>query len=163
MNDDLFASGSCMDNWRPTFNEMFDLCRPDAVNVIANSDIYFTELPHTPPPGEVWALSRWDVDADGNATLWDHADSADAWIFNGLPPKIDMPWTMGLPGVDNRLAWELDNAGMRVRNPCKTIKAYHLHNSQWRSYLQDPTGVARGGNKLFRVPPPYKLVTPEHL
>ena len=148
---------------RPTFNDLFKLCRPDAVNVIANSDIYFTELPHTPPPGEVWALSRWDVDNDGNATLWDHADSADAWIFNGLPPKIDMPWTMGLPGVDNRLAWELDNAGMRVRNPCKTIKAYHLHNSQWRSYLQDPTGVARGGNKLFRVPPPYKLVTPEHL
>lgn len=147
---------------RPTFNEMFDLCRPDAVNVIANSDIYFTDIPHTPPPGEVWALSRWDVDAEGNATLWDHADSQDAWIINGKPEGVDAPFTMGVPGVDNCLVHLFREAGYVVRNPSKTIKAYHLHLSQYRSYL-DGNGQGRGGAKLYRLPPPYAFAMPEHL
>lgn len=147
---------------RPTFNDLFDLCKADAVNVIANSDIYFTELPHTPPPGEVWALSRWDVDADGNATLWDHADSQDAWIINGKPVGVDAPFTMGVPGCDNVLVHLFREAGYVVRNPSKTIKAYHLHLSQYRSYLEN-NGQGRGGAKLYRLPPPYAFAKPEGL
>lgn len=162
LNDGVFDEVTAPKG-RPTFNELFALCKSDAINVIANSDIYFTELPPHPVCGEAWALSRWDVDAEGRVKLWDHADSQDAWVFHGKPTGIDAPFPMGVPGVDNHLAWLIDQAGYVVRNPSRTIRAYHLHNVQWRSYLHDPEGQARGGKKIERIPPPYKLVKPTTL
>lgn len=163
MNDMVFGPDVIAPTGRPTFNDLFDLCDPDAINVIANSDIYFTELPPHPKPWEAWALSRWDVDADGNVKLWDHADSQDVWIFHGKPIGIDAPFTMGVPGVDNALAWIIEHSGYNLRNPSRTVKAFHIHNVQWRSYLAEPGGMARGGQKQQRIPPPYKLVKPTAL
>ncbi len=152
---------------RPTFNELFALCKPDAVNVIANSDIYFdqdsVDLLHNLGSKECFALSRWDEEEFGRYRLWDHADSQDAWCFRGIPQGIDAPFTMGIPGCDNNIAWLIDQAGYVVRNPSRTIRAYHLHNVEWRSYLADPEGKARGGQKMERIPPPYKLVKPTTL
>lgn len=152
---------------RPTFNELFDLCDTEAINVIANSDIYMQpearEKLRAIAPGECWALSRWDVDASGRVSLWDHADSQDVWVFNGKPTGIDAPFTMGVPGCDNALAFLIDQAGYRIINPSRSIRAYHLHNVQWRSYLAEPGGMARGGQKMERIPPPYKLVKPTFL
>ena len=154
---------------RPTFNELFALCKPDAVNVIANSDIYFDAssaamiLARTDWGRITYALSRWDVDEHGSAVLWNHADSQDAWIFGGVPSGIDAPFPMGIPGCDNRLAWLIEQAGYTVLNPSLSIHAYHLHNVKWRSYLADPEGKARGGQKVERIPPPYKLVKPTTL
>ena len=152
---------------RATFNEMFALCRPDAVNVIANSDIYFErtslDLMDEICGNECFALSRWEPIKLGGHMLWDHPDSQDAWCFRGIPLGIDAPFTMGIPGCDNKLAWLIERAGYVVRNPSRTIRAYHLHNVQWRSYLADPEGQARGGKKMERIPPPYKLVKPTTL
>jgi hypothetical protein len=50
-----------------------------------------------------------------------------------------------------------------VLNPSLSIRAYHLHNVQWRSYLSDPESKARWGKKIERIPPPYHLVKPTHL
>jgi len=161
---DLFTAKTHPEG-RPTFTELFSMCLPGMVNVIANSDIYFDGTIHfaKPTAGHCYALSRWDVNADGSIALWDHADSADVWVFFGQPPKVEIPWTMGIPGIDNRLAWELQNAGMVVTNPSRTIKTYHIHNIAYRSYLVDENGQGRGGDKIIRVPPPYAHVKPVHL
>ena len=149
---------------RPTFTEMFRMCKPDMINVIANSDIYFDDTIREPiGANEVRALSRWDIQADGSAKLWDHQDSQDAWIVYGGPHEVDAPFTMGTPGCDNKLLWILREAGWRVTNPSKTIKAYHLHLVDFRSYLSGESGKARGGAKLYRLPPPYAFCKPHEL
>lgn len=142
----------------PTFNELLSACKPDRFNVIANSDIYFEELPKEGPRiGECWALSRWNVLPDGEPVLWNMRDSQDVWVLNGLPPEIDADFNPGTPGCDNRLCWLLGQH-LKVRNPSKTVKAYHLHLSEYRSY-----GEGRGMPKMYRLPPPYAFATPEEL
>lgn len=153
---------------RPAFTELFAMCKPDRVNFIANSDIFFDAFgiraaADSISHGTMYALSRHDVDAQGNATLWDHADSQDAWIVMGGPHKVDAPFTMGVAGCDNALVHILRTAGFTVLNPSRTIAAYHLHNVQWRSYLVNPGGTARGGDKIERIPPPYGFAKPTHL
>ena len=148
---------------RRTFSELFRMCKPDRVNVVANSDIYLERLAHTPPVGTVWALSRYDVDPTGAEVLWDHADSQDTWIVYGGPHEVDCPFPMGIPGVDNRLIHALQGAGFTVTNPSKTIRTYHLHLSSYRSYLDGGTGQGRGGVKIERVPPPYGYAKPTEL
>lgn len=148
---------------RPTFTELFAVCKSGRINVIANSDIYFERLAHYPPPGEVWALSRYDIDPTGTPVLWNHPDSADTWVVNGTLRPMDIPWPMGIPGIDNRIAHELQTAGYTVKNPSKTVRTYHLHLSHYRSYLEGGNGQGRGGRKLQRVPPPYAMVKPTEL
>jgi hypothetical protein len=141
---------------QPSFNALLSLCLPDAVNVIANSDIYFERSAvayfRGIDPGEVWALSRWDI-TDQGPLLWDHADSQDVWVIHGTPRDIDAPFRIGTPGCDNRLAYLLVDAGYDVRNPSYTVQTYHLHRHPHRSYLVD-------GRKVERVPGPYHLVRP---
>ena len=162
---------------RLTFAELFRLCKPGMLNVIANADIYFE-------PHEVdliryaftragvgryerdtlaLALSRWDVDPTGVPMLWSHHDSQDTWIVYGGPHEVDAPYTMGVPGCDNALIHALQQAGFTVSNPSKSIRTYHLHLSNYRSYLDNGNGQGRGGAKLYRVPPPYAFVQPTEL
>jgi len=160
---------------RPTFTELFAMCLPGMVNVIANSDIYFDGTIHfaKPTAAHCYALSRWDVNADGGIALWDHLDSQDVWVFWGQPPVMDLTYTNakgqnkdiapGIAGCDNKLVHLLQQAGMIVTNPSKTIKAFHLHNVQWRSYLVNPDGTARGGDKIERIPAPYGFAKPTTL
>ncbi len=161
---------------RPTFAELFALCKPGAINVICNSDIYFDSsiaICERIAPGQCFALSRWDVKPDGSAELWDHADSQDAWVFDGKPEGINTRYnrpdgitadiSLGVPGCDNAIAHRIKQAGYELLNPSRTIKAFHLHNVQWRSYLHDPKGRARGGNKIERIPPQNNLGKPAEL
>lgn len=154
---------------RPTFRTLFSLCRPGMFNVIANSDIYFRRKNiallniYERLDNEVMALSRWDVDREGRVSLWDHRDSQDAWIIYGQAKSIEADFPMGVAGCDNRLARVLQDAGYTVTNPSKTIRAYHLHNVAYRSYLVDPSGKARGGDKIERVPGPYAFIQPTTL
>lgn len=148
---------------RPTFSELFAQCKPGVVNIIANADIYFERLAHYPEPGQVWALSRWDVDPTGMAMLWNHLDSQDAWIVSGGPHSVDASFTMGIPGCDNALIHALRMEGFVVTNPSKTIRAYHLHLSHYRSYLDGGQGQGRGGVKIERVPAPYGFAYPIEL
>lgn len=160
---------------RPTFSALFAMCKPNAINILANSDLYFDEdgietLKQYFSYGitgsisaVAFALSRWDVGVDGSAILWDHPDSQDCFIVFGGPHVVDCPIPMGVAGVDNRLVHCLRQAGFTVTNPSKAIKAFHLHNVQWRSYLADPEGRARGGDKPERVPPPYAFCKPTAL
>ena len=138
-------------------SELFALCKHDHINVIANSDIYFDEtleLAQGILPRQVYALSRWDK--EGIALVPYHKkDSQDAWIVLGEVPHLSAPFQMGVPGVDNALVHSLRMYGMTVTNPCKSIRAIHVHESAYRTY-----GEGRGKPKPYRYAPPYGFVEP---
>jgi hypothetical protein len=136
---------------RPTFSDFFSLANeradPDDVVIIANTDIYFDatlQYAFTMDPVQAFALSRTDN------LSW---DSQDGWIFKGPVKRMDANFCLGVPGTDNRIAWEMRNAGYQVSNPALTIKATHLHASQIRHYDENTEKVRR----------PYLLVTPVRL
>jgi hypothetical protein len=58
---------------------------------------------------------------------------------------------MGIAGCDNRLAYELQEAGFQVYNPSKTIQTFHLHDIPIRTFVE---------NVIERIPPPYLLLPP---
>lgn len=122
----------------------------DDINIIANSDIYFEsdiKIVEKMTANQCFALSRWDIDQNGNAQHYDHSDSQDAWIFRGkIKQGLNGEFNLGVPGCDNRIAYEINRAGYLISNPSKTVKSYHVHQSDIRNY---------GGNK---VPPPYMNV-----
>jgi len=141
---------------RLTFNQMFQMTLeyPDRINIIANSDIFFDETileVRYLRQNECLALSRWDYN-NGGAVLFNRKDSQDAWVFNGAVKHNIGHYHLGIPGCDNKIVWELKQAGYIVSNPSKTIHAIHLHNTQYRTY-----------NKLTpKVPEPYHFIFPHH-
>jgi len=121
--------------------------------IIANADIYFDDtlarLDTVDLTGRLLCLTRWDVRPDGSAAFCGRGDSQDAWVFEA--PLRDFPcdFPLGVPGCDNRLAWEAECAGLAVSNPSRSVHAYHLHTSQVRRY----TDAQRLAGPLKYVPP----------
>jgi hypothetical protein len=106
--------------------------------VVANADIYFDEtlgrLRDYDLGGRLLCLSRWNVEADGSAWCFEFAASQDAWIFEAPLPSLSCAFHLGVPGCDNRLAWEAMQAGLEVTNPARSIHAFHLHLSGVHRY-----------------------------
>ena len=76
--------------------------------------------------------------------------SQDCWIFKGhiSIDNIDLvDFNFGIPGCDNRLAYELDRNGYKILNPCKDIIIYHYHT------VRGPSLESK------RIPQPYKMLT----
>lgn len=123
----------------------------DDVNIIANSDIFFDEtieLAKKIKPFEMWCLTRWDY-ANGKANFLNRADSQDVWIVRGKVKKVKAGFNLGVPGCDNRIAYNFKQAGYIVRNPSLSIRAIHYHLTNFRTYRDKD-----------RLPEPYLLVTP---
>jgi hypothetical protein len=119
---------------RVTFRFLFDYANENLKGwtvVAANADIFFDEtlgrLNGYDLTGKLLCLSRWDVQADGSTALFEHPSSQDAWIFQAPVPEIACDFHLGLPGCDNRLAWEAEHAGLQLFNPARTVRANHLH------------------------------------
>lgn len=133
---------------RPTFEHLFAEGR-EGINIIANSDIIFDDSilhAETLKSDECYALSRYEEDG----TLNDfNGYSQDAWIFNGQPKGIEANFTTAIKGCDNRLAYEIQKAGYKITNPCKTIKIHHCHESGVRNYGKE------------KIPRPYLQLLPE--
>lgn len=139
---------------RLTFKQMFELTQeyPNHINIIANSDIYFDETilaVRWMQPKDCYALSRWDY-FNGTAKLFNRKDSQDVWVFNGSVSPTIGDYYLGIPGCDNKIAWELKQLGFHVTNPSKSIHSIHLHNTQYRTYNQ----------QTKRVPEPYHFIHP---
>lgn len=140
---------------RLTFNDLFKLTEnyPNDINIIANSDIYFDETileARFLKPNECYALSRWDY-VNGGAILFNRKDSQDVWIFNGSVTKDIGHYNLGVPGCDNKIAYELMTNGYSVSNPSKTIHSIHLHNTNYRTY-----------NPKDRLFEPFHFIFPHH-
>lgn len=130
---------------RPTYQTLIDwansVSEADDIVVIANSDIHFDDTlrwPHlTNMASTMIALSRWDVPVQGKERLFAYEHSQDTWIFRGNITLTGLDYFMGLPGCDNRIAFDAHKAGYRVVNTAKDIITYHHHLSNHRSYTQD--------------------------
>jgi hypothetical protein len=147
---------------RPTFKDFFDFMGKgmfaDSINIVANTDIFFMNMQEIDANAYrltdgCFALTRYDFKKYCPTELFDRVDSQDTWVFlgNKLMPNIkNVDFCMGIGGCDNRLAHELKDAGYEVLNPSRSIKTFHLHNVNIRTFNQnDP-----------RVPPPYLLLPP---
>lgn len=148
---------------RPTYQTLFNIANRCAAQykIICNGDIYFKEqdvmnIQANLKKHEVYALSRWDVHPSG-VRHWNHWDSQDAWIFNGEIRKGSYEYELGVAACDNKITYALECSGYKVLNPSKSIRSFHLHITGARTYTDDK-GVA-----LFRLPPPYTLVTPTYI
>lgn len=138
---------------RPTYNDFFELTKkyPQDVNVIANSDIFFDhtismakQLSYT----KCYALSRWDLTKDKTIEHHKRLDSQDVWIFRGTSKCFSGDFFLGLPGCDNRIAYELKKHYI-VTNPSISIRPIHYHLTQIHNYTAAHT-----------VPQPYAMVEP---
>jgi len=121
----------------------------DDVNIIANLDIYFDEsviLCESINDKNVYALSRWD-DLGNRLVHFNREDSQDAWIFRGIPENVPGDFYLGVPGCDNKIAFQFKDAGYSVYNPSLDIKAIHVHRSRKRNYSRKDS-----------VSPPYLVV-----
>lgn len=134
---------------RWTFNDLFTLAAERLAGrlcVIANSDISFDKsllsLAELLVPNMLVALTRWDDDAapsmEGriDPLTWRfYSQSQDAWIFlGGALPPFRSDFELGVPRCENRLAYEAAAAGVTVLNPAFTIRTWHHHASNVRSW-----------------------------
>ena len=150
---------------RPNFKDFFDYMSryefSDSINIVANTDIFFVNMQQIDrnmsrlqKGKSCFALTRHDFHIHRPSHLYDRPDSQDTWVFNGYEglEKIkfaDFP--MGIAGCDNRLAHEIQEAGLHVYNPSKTIQTFHLHDVPIRTFVE---------NIVERIPPPYLLLPP---
>jgi len=127
---------------RPTYSKFFNLINSsitdmEDINILCNTDIFFDDtLKFTEKmgPHDCFALSRWDWN-EGNPILHRERFSQDTWIFKGkIKPVRYGEFYLGIPGCDNRIAYEIFKAGYRIINPCQTIKTYHYHKSDLHNY-----------------------------
>jgi hypothetical protein len=136
---------------RLTFQDLFAYANQELAGrrvIIANNDIYFDKtlarLDRYDLRGKMLCLSRWDVQPNGSAQLFNSCSSQDAWIFEAPLPKFAANWYLGLPGCENRLAYEVAEAGVTLENPSHTVRALHLHLSHVRNYVERQRLMGRG-------------------
>jgi len=118
--------------------------------IVSNADIFFDDTVNLVRTldmvGTFVCLSRTEADDVPHPNM---SGSQDSWIF--LSPIRPFPsnWNLGVPGCDNKIAYEASAAGMVVVNPCLSVRGNHLHASQKRNYTSSDC-----------VPGPYRLAHP---
>ncbi|MEY3228561.1 MAG: hypothetical protein RLZZ536_3180 [Planctomycetota bacterium] len=150
---------------RPTYADFFswinELASPNDFSVIANTDICIDNsirmLERIDWSGKVaLAISRWDVAGDGRCSVFDRGDSQDCWIFRGPITGVEGNFPLGVYDCDNKIAYELQQAGYRVLNPALSLRTYHHHQCGYRSYEQKPAPD-------YGIRPPFLYVEPDNL
>lgn len=137
---------------RPTFKDIFKECNKldNEICILANADIFFDKsidiLNNTNLDGLFLAISRWNVKQDGTSELFNNAAAQDVWAFrtplkipDQLMNQLDF-YCGGTGGPDNRLAWIIDEAGYKLRNPAKQIRVQHLHSDKSRNVTKTISG-----------------------
>jgi hypothetical protein len=142
----------------------------DQVWILSNADIYFdgslVQLNDAKLGDAVFALTRHDIQMDGTWKIVDPAyahGSQDAWIFKTPIPldKLYAKFYLGIPGCDNRIAYEFIKAGYKVINPSNKITIYHLDLIRRTNILERDKEYAKlmtekNINKGLAAPPPYQ-------
>ena len=150
---------------RPTYQDFINYINansnPDDIHIIANTDIYFDKnievLKHINLKDTCFALSRWDTADTIKPTLYNHNDSQDVWIFKGhIKPELKVNFPLGVPRCDNKLLFELQEAGYSVLNPAFSIKVFHIHKGQRALAYTE-------GDNLHKINPPYRYLYPHNL
>jgi len=140
---------------RPTYRNFFDLVNDTVtsandISIVANSDIYFNDTLAQLDIKErqCIALSRWDKRKDG-LRLHNERFSQDTWIFKGKIRNVRFcDFYLGIPGCDNRIAYELNRAGYRLFNPANQIQSIHYHQTDLHNY----------DHSTPKIPKPYLYI-----
>lgn len=150
---------------RLTFREFFakanETADADTISVFANSDIRFDQtlaLARWMAPGDAWCLSRWRTDTmafDGRQREGQRTPlGADAWCMRGkIRPVEDCDFGMGVSFCDYAIAARLRRAGYALRNPAWSIRTWHHHASNHRTYH----GMANIPRPWVSLVPPSSL------
>lgn len=117
----------------------------DTIVIFANSDIYMdstlNQLYNIDLHMKFLALLRYDVQVDAEPVIFGpRADSQDTWIVwsSSIDFEIteaDFGFNFGISGCDNALTVAMLKKKFVVSNPAYSIKTYHLHNSNIRTYV----------------------------
>ena len=145
-------------NYQHIFN-MAEASKPDDLNFIANSDIFFDDtisllddvvtdeiaigISRTYPEDDFYFVNGFH--ADGRAA----PESNDVWCWRGKCKVKNGDFPIGYYACDGRIMKCFEEAGYRVYNPAKDVKVWHKH--KYRS----------GGNPP-KVPGPYWIGPVEH-
>lgn len=147
---------------RPTYKDLFEYCNENMngeICIVSNADIIFDEtiryFKSLRMENQFYALSRWEISTNDGKSWeiepYDNAASQDCWIFRTPVLTSDnMDYTMGKPGCDNRITYDMRELGYTCRNPGKKVVTVHFHPTNFRSYHPNDD----------RVPGPYLLVAP---
>jgi len=150
---------------RPTYQDFINYINTnptsDDIHIIANTDIYFDKnievLKHINLKDTCLALSRWDTADTIKPKLYNHNDSQDVWVFKGpIKQQLKANFPLGVPRCDNKLLFELQEAGYKVLNPAFSIKSFHVHKNR-RSL------VYTEGDNIYNLKPPYRYLYPHNL
>ena len=121
----------------------------DNICILSNSDIYFDNslsiINNVSLKNKFFGLSRYEHD---NYQIGKFAPyySQDSWIFKS-PLNIDtsrLNFHFGEIGCDGKITYEFYKANFIVSNPCISIKTFHVHKTNFRTY-----------KKINQIPKPY--------
>ena len=149
-------------NTRPNYQDFFqwanELAGDADFTVVCNSDICFdsglANLTEWMTPDHCAAMARWQMNEDGSTKLFYRNDSQDTWVFRGPIRNVVSDYPVGVARCDNRILYELRQAGYQVINPSFSIRSYHLHAGELDEYhRRDPNFVER----------PYSYLWPHNL
>lgn len=139
---------------RPTFGQIFQAINrylresgnPDSVIIFANLDIFFDEtleLVRNLKKDVAIALRRYELETPDDLTKTQFVMrpwSQDTWIFRGSQIRgallLETPFTPGVLGCDELLAWRMVHSGYKVINPSLSLRSYHYHFSNYRTYVE---------------------------
>ena len=150
---------------RPTYQDFINYINAnsntDDIHIIANTDIYFDKnikvLKHINLKDTCLALSRWDTADTIKPKLYNHNDSQDVWVFKGpVKPELKANFPLGVPRCDNKLLFELQEAGYRVLNPAFSIKSFHVHKERHALVYTE-------GDNIYNLKPPFRYLYPHNL
>ena len=152
-------------NKRPTYKDFINYINTnsnqDDIHIIANTDIYFDKnievLKHINLKDTCLALSRWDTADTIKPKLYNHNDSQDVWIFKGpVKQQLKANFPLGVPRCDNRLMYQLQEAGYKVLNPAFSIKSFHIHKGQRALVYKEE-------DNSYNIKPPYRYLYPHNV
>lgn len=140
---------------RPTYRNFFDLISNTVtsasdISIVANTDIYFDDSISQLEfhDRQCVALSRWDKTKAG-LKLHNERYSQDSWIFKGKIRNVRFcDFYLGIPGCDNRIAYELNRSGYRLLNPATKVKSIHYHQTNLHTY----------NDSTPKIPKPYLYI-----
>ena len=150
---------------RPTYQDFKNYINAnsnqDDIHIIANTDIYFDKnikvLQHINLKDTCLALSRWDTADTIKPKLYNRNDSQDVWVFKGpVKPELKANFPLGVPRCDNKLHFELQEAGYRVLNPAFSIKSFHVHKERHALVYTD-------GDNIYNLKPPFRYLYPHNV
>ncbi|MFN7889013.1 MAG: hypothetical protein ACK5OC_01870 [Pirellula sp.] len=153
-------------NNRPFFKELVEASNLmnscSDMSIIANSDIHFdkslSSLSEFEMDKTVLCLNRWDVLSNGNLRPFNSFFSSDTWVFQGeIKVRLSENYHLGQPACDNRFNYDLFKSNYQILNPAFTIRTFHVHASEIRSYTEITSSVKSVSRPYFFVPLDYTM------